>query len=302
MAVKVTMYMEQGKATWSEAHYYIPATNPVDASDAAVALAGFRGACLGRNAYLVALRLSSFPANRVVYDIAFSPLNDTGTWPADPSGGNWSSDQANACLKVRMWGGVAAKTLNLAGVPDNVILTGPAYPDGYALGVDFDMVFDAYMSYLVAPLGSSNWGFRTRLSEFPAQVVGLVSNALYPQMLGVVVGSALVSVAHPGHNLGVGEEVYLSGWRRRNTRVPGLEGAYEVLGVLPPAAPPAVQNYTYFLANTGSVDPLNFLGLGTVDVLDYMVTPYARWGISKAGTRKRGGSFGLPVGRSPTRR
>ncbi len=288
-AVKVTMFMQQGKYTWSEAHYLLNYFDFPSALAPAYGMCTLRAKCLGNNAALVGCRLSLAPSNRQVYDLNPQVWPAHGSWPSDPGGGNYSSDLAYSALLVKVLGVTSSKNLYFAGVPDNVILTDPSAPDGYVQTPSFATPFYNYMVFIASLAGNTGVGFRSRDKSQDVFSLGLVTNALYPNAIGVQAISAL-----PG--IGLHSEVYLSGWRRSNTRIPGLSGAYQVVGYIPAGI--SGGNDTYFLGETGNVSPTNFLGLGNIGPLLYNYIGYQGWDVRKAVSRKRGGSYGLPRGRS----
>jgi hypothetical protein len=291
--IKVTLFMVQGKFSWSETHYLINIPDFVDAIPPATVLAGLRAALLGNNAALVQVRLSKSPASRQVFDLNPSTWTHTGVWPSDPAGGTYSSDRAYSALMMRISTNLApGKNLYLAGIPDNVIETGPTIPDGYVLQPAFSYPLYAYMNYLVGSGGFSGWGYRSRDAIGDMNAVGISTSALYPNAVGI---SSLTTL--PG--VGLGKEVFLSGWRRINPRVPGLSGAYNVVGYNPAGVSTAFD--TYFLGETGNVAPTNLIPFGKIGPLVYDYVQYQSWSTRKAVSRKRGGSFDLPRGRSRVR-
>lgn len=287
--VKVTMFMQQGKFTWSESHYLLTYTNPQDAMNLAYQICSLRAACLGYTAFLIACRLSKTPANGQVLDLDPFLFTPTGSWPADPTGGNYSSDHANTALLIQIQGIVSRKNLYFAGIPDNVIITGNSFPNGFTMNPSFSTALNNYLSYIAPPNGASGIGFRHRNKVQDAFATGLVTNALYPNAVGVQVAAQLA-------NVDIHSEVFLSGWRRSNPRVPGLAGAFQVIGVIPAGV--SSGSWTYFLGETGNVSPTNFLNLGRIGLLQYDLVQYANYFVRRATTRKRGGSYGLPHGKS----
>lgn len=292
MTVKATIFMGQDKYSWSEAHYFLPTNDFLAAEGPTLSLVEARARCLGRNAQVLGARLSHVPANRQVKDADISGGGISGTWPADPTNLLYDSDRAYSSLLIRMESATGSKNMYLAGVPDGVIQTVPGDRDGFIVVPLFDNVLQSLMNLLTGGGGGGNWGYRSRLSGGGLQATALTTNALFPGEIGVTVPSSLGVV--------VGDEVYLTGWRRINTRSPGLAGAWQVVGILPPASGPGP--WTYFLGRSGNVSPTNFLGLGRIDSLKYEYLSYVSWAIKSSTSRKRGASFGKPVGRSPVRR
>jgi hypothetical protein len=289
--------MQQERRSWTETHYALGATTLDSADGPAVNLGTLRAALLGSNAFVTGFRLSSVPANRQVED--GTGTNETGNWPSDPTGTQYDSDLANIALMLRFTGQVAGppvaaappKNLFLAGVPAGVIEVGGTGGKDYVIGGPFSTALSAYGNYL-AFSNQAYWGYRTRsdLGTIPAQ--GIVVNALSPSQIGIVCATLAGVVA--------GSEVYLTGWRREGTNLPGLSGPYTVASVTTVAGPPSIS--TYYLFNTGNVSPLNFVKPGNIAPLNYTFAAYQSWQPIKAVTRKRGGSIGLPRGRSRVRR
>ncbi len=291
--VKVTMFMQQGRFSWSEAHYLLNYFDLASAVNPAYQVANLRALCLGRNAAMAGVRLSQTPANRRVVDLNPALFSTTGIWPADPAGGNWSSDQPYSALLVKVPGVTSSKNLYFAGIPDNVILTDATNPAGFTMVPAFGTAFNNYMSYIANNAGNSGVGFRSRNKGGDIFSAGLVTNALFPNAIGV---QALI----PVDGLGVGSEAYLSGWRRINTRSPGLAGVFQVTGYIPPGASGGLA--TYFLGETGNISPTNFLGLGAIGPLNWNYINYSGWVTRRAVGRKRGGSYDRPRGKSSVRR
>lgn len=291
--VKVTMFMSQGRYTWSEAHYLLNFFDLVSAQAMAYQMANLRALCLGNNAAMVGVRLGLTPSNRQVVDLNPAIFTTSGIWPADPSGGNYSSDQPYSALLIKVPGTISSKNLYFAGIPDNVVLTSPGFPSGVDMTPAFSTAFNNYMSFIASNPGNSGVGFRSRNKSGDVFAGGLVTNALYPNAIGV---QSLIPI--PG--LGVGSEAYLSGWRRINTRSPGLAGVFQVVGFIPAGISGGLA--TYFLGETGNISPTNFIGLGSIGPLAFNFINYQGWVTRRAVSRKRGGSYDRPRGKSSVRR
>lgn len=292
MPVKVTMFMAAEGYSWSESHYYLGGSTFDLASGPALQLCRLRKPLLGDYANLTGCRLSYVPANRQIYDLdpaAFS--NGGGTFDIIPGGS--ASDQPFTSLMLNLQNLAANKNLYLAGIPDGVIQVNPAYPNGYEPGGDFGLFLAAYMAYLCGNLaGSGVWGFRSRIRN-PGQIVNAVADQPgFGNNIGV---STAVNAG-----IAAGQEAYLTGFKRTNTRLPSLAGAYTVVGVVPPGS--GNPNWITVLGDTGNVGEDNFFALGQIAPLQFQYLPYQLYRVVRATHRKRGASYGAPRGRSRARR
>lgn len=294
MTIKVTMFFQAFKYSWSESHYLLGVSSFAAASSPASFLAKDRQDMLGFFANLVNVRLSYVPANRQIFDLprtAWPPLGacQTGsdTFNEDTTDAPFSS------IMVNLQNLAANKNLYLAGIPDDDIVFTPDSPNGIRGQTTFLNGLNQYMAFLTGTSGSGNsWGFRSRLAQ-PAQPVSLVqTEALYSNNVGVLTQN--------NPNVPVGAEAYLTGFKVANPRRPNLSGAYIVAAVIPPSSGQA--SFTTVLYRTTDVDTGNFQQLGSIQPLQFQYLPYQTWRPVRVTHRKRGGSYGLPLGRSRVRR
>lgn len=292
MTMKVDMNITCGRFSWTESHYDLNASNFLAAVPDATTLAGLRGQLCGTGAAVVGVRISEVPGNRNVDDLNIG--KQIGTWPTDPSGLHYAAAFPNQAALIKLQTATINKNLYLAGLPAGIF----NQPGGSVPGITLDGVVNsplfAYLNAL-APIGQSGgiWGCRVRDTSQEQNSSGLVTSATYPGSVGVVTQAAPTWAA--------GDEVFLTGWRRLNTGLPGLSGEWVVQAVVAPVAP-ATGPWTTFLLNSQAVSPTNFNSPGTIDLLSYVYHPYETWSIVKAVTRKRGGSYGAPRGRSRVRK
>jgi hypothetical protein len=290
MTLKVTFQFLQGRYTPTESHYLPNYTELDSGVGAALAYAANRVRILGDYARLEGIRISHVnPATRVVQDIDDALFASGPVWPPDVPQGTYSSDIPTTSVLVRMQTDTpeGSKNWYIACCPDVSVETSPAsdkqlvftQPPGWS------GYFATFMSGLLG-----TWAYRQISNDFPSTAQSLpVTSATYPQTVGIVVPATL--------NVAAGQQVYLTGWRRTNPRAPGLQGYYRVVGVIPPVAP-ATGPWTYFLSGTGNVSPTNFVGPGQIAAVSYKYPLYSGYGIVGALSHKRGGSVGLPRGRS----
>jgi hypothetical protein len=292
MTVKVTMFMGAGSYSWSESHYLLGASTFQAAIQPAAQLATFRFGLLGDNAFIIGVRLSAVPANRQVFDL--QPSN----WPAEiVLGGNPSTeDQFEppfTSLMLNLENANANKNLYLAGVPDNIVSTQPGHIGSYYPTVAFGTALTVYMFFLLGQNSQgTQWGFRSR-QKMPAQaVIDVGTQAGYGNNMG------LTTAADPG--IPVGSEAYTLGFKTKNPRIPNISGAYKVVGVIAPGS--GQPFWITVLGQTGNVDPNNFLTFGFLEPLQFQYLQYQSYHFVRITHRKRGGSYGLPRGRSRARR
>jgi hypothetical protein len=285
--VKVTMYFSLANYSWSETHYYLLSTAESVVHPYTVQLANYRARLLGDYANLSAIRLSTVPSNRNVTDIDPSEWSGAGFVGTDTGMGDVTAERPYSSLLLLFTGQVSQKNMYLGGLPDEIIQTTPTSNTGYVPSGDWQMRFNQWSQYLVKPDGTSQWGFRSRFGEpgIPITSVGLAT--------GVGSNIGLFSMVNLG--VPVGSDVYLTGFRRSNTRQPGLSGSYQVIGIIPPGS--GVTSWETILGETGNVVPSNFISMGTAQPLVYQYVPYIACTPRRATSRKRGGSFGRPRGR-----
>lgn len=292
MPVKVTMFFNAGRYSWSESHYLIAATTFQQALTPSALLANSRFALLAEFCNLIGVRLSSVPANRQVYDLPPFDWPGTvslGTLPAiDPQ-----YEPIFTSLMVNLQAVGGNKNLYLAGVPDAIVSTNPVYNGGYAPTAAFAQALLVYLTLLTSKSGAlASWGYRARLPGTMQNVIDVGTQSGYGNNIGVS------TAADPG--LPDGSEAYTVGFRTINPRVPNLSGAYKVLHVIPPGSGSSA--FTTVLNETGNVEADNFLTLGKIGPLTFQYLSYANYGPPKIVRRKRGGSYGAPRGRSRVRR
>ena len=295
MSIKCTFFFDQDKYSWQEDHYLnITSGDQLEAAILpAVQLSTLRVPCLGLGCALRAIRLSSVPANDRVYDIV--QLDQVApTWPAVVGANLEYASRAFTAAQVRLQDALGNhRNYYLAGAPFGLFRTVP----GQDAGIDLSAVpawssrFLSFMNYLVN--GTPGWGWLTRTEGNLEQSVGLVTNALYPGMVGVQVPFNVAGLA-------IGVQVRVKGWRRISLKAGArLSGVYSIGGILAPN-PPAV-NWTYFLLNTGTVLPTNFFTLGSIGLLELAFTAYNTYQLVQCTERKRGATAYRPRGRSRTR-
>ena len=290
MPMKATMIFRLGSATWSEAHYSGTLTDPTTpaAAAAAIQLAKKRVPLLGGGAFLVRLRLSRTDIPRVVVNPSLAGVV-TGQIPDAANYDTFDAAPPNNCAVVRVDNNAgSAANLYLGGVPQGALDITDTQPQYWRWNSGYVNLWNAYVAELIM-----NWKFRTVLAQVGVPVQALL-NTLLPSP-AIQLNTAVVI----GPNLVAPFEVTLSGFRRSNTRLPGLSGIYTVTASGPAVAP--LPGFLYTLGETGNVEEGNFTKLGKVALFSYAYTGYANINVTKAGTRKRGGSQGAPRGRSRPR-
>lgn len=294
MTIKITMIFNAFKFSWAEAHYDLGHTTFNGAIPIAAELATRRQNLLGNYAVLENVRLSNVPANRLTFDLLRS------FWPGEQvlstTGPSFdqSTDSPFSSLLLSMNGSTAHKNLYLAGIPDYDVQWSPTSPNGYFPDGNFALALNAYMSLLIGTSGAGfpALGFRVTAGGFGTHANGVASQPGWNNNIGVL------TEFNP--NIAVGQVAVARGFRSINPRVPNLSGAYEVQAVIPPGSGNA--NYTTVLARTASVQDDNFQLLGTITLQAFDYEAYSDWRGVRVTHRKRGASYGKPVGKSRARR
>lgn len=293
MPMKCTMQFNLARASFTESHYSRTFSDPnaAGAVTAALRLAAKRIALLGAGCYLSRLRLSRTDIPRTINNVSLlgvvvaTDAFETGDITED-------ADIPNVSVIASANDGAGhSKNLYLAGLPDNCIELAGGSAQYFRFVGTLSSAWTAYVTEL-----TTSWNFRVKLPLLPAvKVVDVISGPATP-IPGVILQTNIPLTGQP---ISTPFEVNLSGFRRSSTRTPGLSGLYSVEQYALVVGPPQVNSYV--LAGTGNVNVLGFLKFGLMAVNGYTYVPYLNMSISKGGTRKRGGSAGLPRGRSPIR-
>lgn len=292
MPMKATMQFTLGRASFTESHYSRVYTDPTSAGAqaAAVRLATLRINLLGAGCALTRLRLSRTDIPRFVVNVDLTgvKLSNLSAVPQDTP---TDADIPNVSAIARADDQNGhAKNLYLAGIPEGAVQISSAAPLYFEWTGILANAWKAYIFEL-----QTSWNFRVGNPIAPRTQVQLVVNTITP------IPAVNLTIITPltGQPAQPPFSVYLNGFRRNNTRLPNLSGVYEVVAVSPPIT--SAGPYSLTLAETGDVQGTNFTRLGTAAVQAYSYVPYVNLSITKSGTRKRGGSAGLPRGRSRTR-
>lgn len=306
----VTMFMsaKSGGKTfgWSESHIRMDAGTADDVVAPAIALANKRIVLFGKGPTMDAVRISDVAVNRdALLLVAGNTYNGAQLLDKDPGVNAQSStidrhDQPNACIKIRLLNNNARyKTLYLAGVPDNLIISEPA-----GAGLQFNQAWltnfwPAYLQELCPQGSTSKWGFRARANKSEntkveakdIKAVGIVDN---------VTGYVRIAVVTTDDRANLGETVQIRGATRQNPSYKGINGQWKVAAKITdwPAA-----GYTgYDLRGTQGTNITNLRDLGTVELVDYRYVPYVIGDLTGQTTRKRGVGGNRPRGRSSRKR
>lgn len=257
-------------------------------------LAEARAACLSSNCYVQGFRVFNTAVKFDVRNISLSdPVNEgalgiTGQLPAAAAS---LADVQTTSLLAKVYGstGGRARTGNreLFGVPDNVCATTPLGQRVYTPTANF---LKGLAKYNAEILGS--WSFRVLAITPRHGITGLVVDSAPPGLLGLradLGGDALIAA---------GKRVRVRGSIRQTTML-RLNGLWTVSRVDAPVAPSTLS--TVYLIGSSGYDANGYDPLGTVEGLDYAYCPAAEYQVIRPMGRKRGGSSGLPRGRSLAR-
>jgi hypothetical protein len=198
-----------------------------------------------------------------------------------------SSDQGNACIQIVLrYGDTRSVRRYLSFVPDEC-LTGD--PDSVVIGAN-DGFANAYRAFQ-GLITNKAWNIRARLvvkpnDEVPIQ--GWTASDQAPNNMGAVLILANAPQLIPG------DKVAIKGTRRVGTDKTSYNAIYRVKSTLDDTTK---ATRTVFLDQTSSGAPTSIKVYGKLQKVDYGPFPIQKWSWFRAGTHKRGVSYGAPHGR-----
>lgn len=309
--LKFTIHSSQQQKSWSEAHYLLSSGSPNAFGALAAQMASARQGALGWLAGVDRIVVSNYPANRRTRTFTF----DLSTPPSSPTNPNQSANlsvMSNNAPLVQ-WAGTTILTPPTDAPPALYYPAGCFQtlfnvdgPDAGELnkGTPGYTALIRWLNFLSPPATGPNpapseWCYRTRNPAGILPSKGLEKQLAAPTLVGVVTESQLVNpvTAQPVAN---GQMVYLSGWRVDNPRRQNLQGVYRVQSIVTVAGPPAT--WTYYLWGTSGYQTYHWPIPGNITPLTFTFASYAGYTVEQWVTRKRGGRYDLPLGRSPVHR
>lgn len=290
-AAKIVLQMGLGRSTFTEAHYsrsYVDIGNSNFLANA-LALAAARVALFGDGVVLLRIRLSRTDQPRNIYNMPLIGVV-TSVNPVPIFNPVVDADIPNVSVQLRANDGTGHnKNMYLAGIPEGAVEIAGGTAQYVTLTGSLVNAFNTYIAQLQA-----NWSFRVKSPVLPAIQVQTL-NILSAPVPGIQIVTNAPLTSQPST---LPFTVNLSGFRRSNSRIPGLSGLYTCVQI---AANPTGGAFGYLLSSTELVPVANFAKLGTISVSGYQYAPYFNINVVKAGTRKRGGRAGLALGRSRSR-
>lgn len=296
MAVEVLICLKtdgEGRVNkgWSEKHIYIPDVLNLRALQPQMtALANARLGCAAANVWLSEMRASRPGVFRDSFRLFSRKGGDRDSGIEGPGAlKDYRADQTNACLNVLLQANdVQKKTMYLAGVPDDLIVTAPSGPD-YAAVPEFVDAWNLYRNLLT----NGSWGFKARSLNREANLVDVVDWNLEPNA-----PFSLVASIDALNDFGaVGDQVQIRGVSAltRGTRLPN--GIWKIKAK---SGAGGLVNFT--LRSAIGYDPTNFDDAGTIEPVLFQYATYLVGKIIGQGTRKRGVGPIRPRGRASVRR
>jgi hypothetical protein len=294
MSIRVTFIMRWGRQAWSETHYDAGRSDLAGGISDAVIVAPKRAALLGFDAFLTAARVSDPNTPGLSELITFNPPLQGQKFTINvgfiTSIISDSVGLANDAVLVDAGGLIGARFHRsrpmLGAPPAGLIQSAAGVP---SVRVDecpqWLTAFNAY----AAELTNGSWGFGATNEGAANDVADVIGGNGAP--IGIVTSNAFSPAPQT--------IVHVRGLRvHPQTRV-RLAGIWRVGSVV--AGPGAGQN-TVLLANS-STWPAGSLyhTPGTIQTASFAVAIYTRFLVGIGMTRKRGGTIGLPRGRSRTR-
>lgn len=304
--------------SWTESHW-LPGTSNADLSTydtKAVNLANARLGLCASNVQLLSVRLSLFnidvngrplaarQRNRILVpgDTAVSGrvqqnkgLNAQGAIATNPlTSTPVYCDQPKSCVQcfldgqIAGGGGLGTGTLFLAGVPDDIIQTGPGgTPDVNAVP-GWNGAWIAFLNELKND-GFAFLGTTQPPSKGPIPILRWANEAASPFRLMFTIGA---------NTFNVGDKVHI---RRVRALVAKGQTGNGIWKIDATAGPDALGNFTYTLKNTGGLTA-SYASDGTAESVTQSFFTYLGTGTpQRATTRKRGATYGAARGKSRPR-
>jgi hypothetical protein len=299
---RVTMFLKSPDKSWTEVHWYASGSNTtwvgvpdLDTITAAVAnngLTQLRYAALATGSMMTEVRASQ----ELIYkdsEVSDKPLNYPVYPPTSPANENVGND----CLAIRIEStDTARKTLYLGGVPDAVINNGVYIANSPSFFVGALQLYLNYLCNVGALTGTTNkWGFLTLNKDAAhprVQIQSIVLTVGAPDVLTVTtVQNHLIPETITVNGILYPSVVRLSYAPNSNSAQP-LNQLYTVGSVASP-------NQVRLLAPNWP-PAATFVQQGRGGYLQNMVKtfrPYVTSTVPVAGTRSRGVTANLPLGR-----
>lgn len=283
--------------------YYTKQLNVVDAPTYLVTMLNARAAMMFPDDYIVGVRVGVVPAIRqstvllpglnfatIFGAVALIPTNGTATASvAQPT-----ESQLRQTLEVKLgYGGGYTTTRYISGIPREIAFTEPATLDFAKAGTWF-RAFNAFS----AILSKQGWQIMARTpatTQTSTPIIGLVSQASGPSLLGIVVPGT------PTPAFAQGQRVQLTGFRpAKFTRGPTVNGMWTVSSVNATLIPNAVVVY---LLGSATIDPttVRFLTQSRISIVQFGLVGIDSFVPYRIGVHKRGRPSLAPRGRRLSR-
>ncbi len=287
---RVSMFFRAATYSWSESHLLVNTTVRLDAEAAGFEIAKKRAALMGENCHIIGVRVGDANSKRAARLIEIGgPTIDPPNY-TNPKEGETTSDDPNMAVLVRASGpdpssGRLHQTrFFLSGVPDSLITVRASVPEFKATPQ-----WTSRMNQYAAQLISAGAGFLATRNRNGGVVKALVVSNVPPGEIGIRIVAPLVDIQ-------VGQYANLFGFKTVTGYTKNLKGRYQVSSVVAPTAPDTL--YTVYLRGTGGIDPSTFAQLGSYNDTEKVGILYTEVNAVGATSRDRGGSYGLPRGRS----
>lgn len=295
MAVKVTLLLKWGRQAWSESHYWLGGNVPDKAEGPANVLAFRRSKLLAQDAYVYAARISDLVnpghADLVTYDPPYQgqAFNiNFGFVSSVPVPG---AGLANEAALIDAGGDFADSFYHsrpaLAAIPYGLVQSVNGVPFvNVAACPAWLSAFNSYSSLLL----DTTWGFNIKTEGTKYSVLSIGGGN------GIQVSLTTSVLFSPQPQ----DLIHVRGFRSHPTTRQRLAGLWRVDHVSVHA--PIDGKADVFLYGSDTLPAASAFKLpGTVQSTGGLVIPYTRYNVDTGSTRKRGGSIGLPRGRSRTR-
>lgn len=292
-AWKVTLLIQEGRFDANETYYGDGSLDATTVQANAVTLANARQAMMPAGVSLFRIRISAAFAPYQTFQVPPPLFAGAPGWkpgPGENQDGN--PDQAKAALQVDKYSGVRHQRgrFFLFGVPD-VTLGGASDPRPVISPASWAAAFNAWVAIVQA-----TWKNRMRTDTTAGGLrlqVTAVDNAGANGLLRIVIPT-------PDMTWGVGARVQLRRFTQDRGAVPRINAIYQIVARLD--ATPAGGSSTLTLRGTDIPDTTTVIGLGTAELVAYVLQQITKAIPVEQTTRKRGNRGLVGPGRRLIRR
>ena len=297
--IRATIYFTIPGFTWSES-YYTALTDYVAADASFSPVAAARGQMLGYGAQIRTIVYHTTTAPRTSYVRQLATPYSSSIYVASGGAASVTTGPWNTVVLVGVGAAKQERRGYVGGVPSGFFSEQPG-ANNAGLNYAFVPSWPTQVGLFVGALAQNGWGWLGRNYAAAVPIKNLVTTGGPNGELGIQLGGLLT---FPGPIT-----VWIKGYRRLNTKLPGVGGQYRIdQAVAGPFPPPTAGPFIYWLLGVPSAYAANAGGQGEVAVVAPSLVPYQNppsvtgaFYLDTATHHKRGVRVLAPLGRSRAR-